>query len=33
LGVSFTHFFNRIGLMKSEIYKTNNWYSHGSVPI
>jgi glycosyltransferase involved in cell wall biosynthesis len=24
LGVSFIHFFNRIGLMKSEIYKTKN---------
>ncbi len=24
LGVSFTHFFNRIGLVKSEIYKTRN---------
>jgi glycosyltransferase involved in cell wall biosynthesis len=24
LGVSITHFFNRIGLMKSEIYKTRN---------
>jgi len=24
LGVSFTHFFNKLGLMKSEIYKTKN---------
>jgi glycosyltransferase involved in cell wall biosynthesis len=24
LGVSFVHFFNKLGLMKSEIYKTNN---------
>jgi len=24
LGVSFTHFFNRIGLLKSKIYQTNN---------
>jgi hypothetical protein len=24
LGVSFIHFFNKLGLMKSEMYKTRN---------
>jgi glycosyltransferase involved in cell wall biosynthesis len=31
LGVSLRHFFNRIGLMKSEIYKTKSY--HGRLPV
>lgn len=31
LGVSLTHFFNKLGLAKSEIYKTKNWSKNGRL--